>query len=79
MIEVDPEAVLEMLDARDYCERARSGLGAVFELAAQRTLDAIEAAPERYPAHRFAATPGVRRALFLPPPRFPVTVHALPS
>jgi hypothetical protein len=26
MIEVDPEAVLEMLDARDYYERARSGL-----------------------------------------------------
>ena len=71
MIEVDPEAVLEMLDARDYYERARSGLGAVFELAAQRTLDAIEAAPERYPAHRFAATPGVRRALFLRPPRLP--------
>jgi len=74
MIEVDPEAVLEMLDARDYYERARSGLGAVFELVAQRTLDAIEAAPERYPAHRFAATPGVRRALFLRPPRFPLRV-----
>jgi hypothetical protein len=71
MIEVDPEAVLEMLDARDYYERARSGLGAVFEFAAQRTLDTIEAAPERYPAHRFATTPRVRRALLLRPPRLP--------
>jgi hypothetical protein len=32
MIEVDPEAALELLDARDYYERARPGLGAVFEL-----------------------------------------------
>jgi|GEM_PF-580950 len=71
MIEVDPEAVLELLDARDYYERARPGLGAVFELAAQRTLDAIEAAPSKYPQHPFAATPGVRRALFIRPPSFP--------
>lgn len=77
MIEVDPEAVLEFLDARDYYERARTGLGAIFELAAQRTLDAIEDAPERYPAHRFAATPGVRRALFLQPPRFPFALSYL--
>jgi hypothetical protein len=79
MIEVDPEAVLELLDARDYYERARSGLGAVFELAAQRTLDAIEAVPERYPAHRFAATPGVRRAPFLLPPRFPLRTLLSPA
>lgn len=71
MIEVDPEAALELLDARDYYERARPGLGAVFELAAQRTLDAIEAAPKRYPEHPFAATLGVRRALFIRPPSFP--------
>ncbi|HET7502720.1 MAG TPA: hypothetical protein VFK02_16980 [Kofleriaceae bacterium] len=77
MIEVDPEAALELLDARDYYQKARSGLGAVFELAAQRTLDAIEAAPERYPLHRFARTPGVRRALFLPPPRFPYALSYL--
>src|SRR5262245_29136376 len=72
MIEVDPEAVLELLDARDYYERARTGLGAVFELAAQRTLDAIEASPERFPALRLATTRGVRRALLLRPPRFPL-------
>jgi len=77
MIEVDPEAVLELLDARDYYERERAGLGAVFELAAQKTLDAIEAAPARYPPHRFAATPGVRRAIFLPPPRFPYALAYL--
>lgn len=71
MIEVAPEAVLELLDARDCYERERPDLDAVFELAAQRTLDAIEAAPDRYPAHRFATMPGVRRALFLPPPKFP--------
>lgn len=77
MIEVDPEAVLELLDARDYYERARTGLGATFELAAQRTLDAIEDAPERYPAHRFAAMPGVRRALLLRPPKFPDAISYL--
>lgn len=77
MIEVDPEAALELLDARDYYENARSGLGALFELAAQRTLDAIEDAPERYPPHRFAATPGVRRALFRPPPTFPYAIAYL--
>jgi hypothetical protein len=71
VIEVDPEAALELLDARDYCERARPGLGAIFELVAQRTLDAIESAPERFPAPPFATTPGVHRALFLRPPRFP--------
>lgn len=49
----------------------------MFELAAQRTLDAIAAAPERYPLHRFAATRGVRRAIFLPPPRFPYAISYL--
>src|SRR5215470_6708615 len=77
MIEVDPEAVLELLEARDYYERARTGLGAVFELVAQRTLDAVEAAPERYPAHRFATIPQLRRALFLRPPRFPYALAYL--
>jgi hypothetical protein len=71
MIEVDPEAVLELLDARDYYEQRRLGFGAIFELVAQRTIDAIVAAPGRYPPHPFATTPGVRRALFLRPPRFP--------
>jgi hypothetical protein len=77
VIEVDPEAALELLDARDYYERARTGLGALFELAAQRTLDAIEDGPERFPAHRFATIPGVRRALFLRPPRFPYAIAYL--
>jgi hypothetical protein len=77
MIEVDPEAMLELLDARDYYERARSGLGALFELVAQRTFDTIEDAPERYPVHRFAATPGVRRAIFLRPPKFPFAISYL--
>lgn len=77
MIEIDPATALELLDARDYYENARRGLGALFELAAQRTLDAIEDAPERYPLHRFAATPGIRRALFLPPPKFPYAIAYL--
>ena len=47
------------------------------ELAAQRTLDAIEDAPERYPAHRFAVMPGVRRALLLRPPKFPYAISYL--
>ncbi len=77
MIEVDPEAVLELLDARDYYEERRPGLGAVFELVAQRTLDAIEAAPSTFPEHPFAKTPGVRRALFIRPPRFPFALAYL--
>jgi hypothetical protein len=77
VIEVDPEAALELLDARDHYERARPRLGAIFELVAQRTLDAIENAPERFPAHPFATTPGVRRALFLRPPMFPYALSYL--
>ena len=77
MIEVDPAALLELLHARDDYQRARTGFGIVFELAAQRTLDAIEAAPERYPAHPFASTPGVRRALFIKPPKFPFALAYL--
>jgi hypothetical protein len=71
MIVVDPEAALELLDARDYYDLRRTGFAAVFERVAQRTLDAIEANPEGFPRHRFAKTPGVRRAIFVPPPRFP--------
>ena len=56
---------LEPLDTRDYYEQQRPGLGAVFELVAQRTLDAIEAAPDTYPNHPFAKVAGVRRALFI--------------
>jgi hypothetical protein len=77
VIEIDPEAALELLDARDYYERARPGLGAVFELVAQRTLDAIESSPEQFPAHPFATTPGVHRAIFLRPPRFPFALSYL--
>jgi hypothetical protein len=71
MIVVDPEAALELLEARDYYEGQRPTLGGVFTLVAQRTLDGIEANPDRFPVHAFATTAGVRRALFLRPPRFP--------
>jgi hypothetical protein len=71
MIEIGPEAGFELLAARDYYEQQRPGLGAVFAAAAERTLDAIEEAPHAHPQHPFAATPGVRRILFLPPPTFP--------
>jgi len=43
MIEVDPEAQVEVLDARDFYEGVRPGLGVLFELAVQRTIDAVEA------------------------------------
>ncbi len=49
VIEVDPEAALDLLEARDFYENARPGRGAIFELVAQRTLDAVEGAPERFP------------------------------
>jgi hypothetical protein len=71
MIEVDPEAAVELLDARDFYEQRRPGLGAVFELAAQTTLDAIESAPQTFPKHPFATTAGVRRARFIGKPSFP--------
>ena len=77
MIEIDPEAALELLEARDYYENARQGLGSLFERAVQRTLDAIEDGPERYPAHRFATTPGIRRAILSPPPKFPYAIAYL--
>ncbi|HET9625951.1 MAG TPA: hypothetical protein VFP84_31540 [Kofleriaceae bacterium] len=77
MIEVDPEAALEIFDARAYYETARTGLGSSFELAVQRTLDAIEDMPERFPLHRFAITPGVHRALLIGPPRFPYALSYL--
>ena len=60
MIAIDPEAALELLDARDFYENARPGLGAIFEIVAQRTLDAIESDQERFPAHPFALIPRTR-------------------
>jgi hypothetical protein len=69
MIGIDPEAALEILDARDFYDARRAGLGPAFVTAANDTLDAIDAAPAGFPAHPFAGTPGVKRALF--PRRWP--------
>ncbi len=77
MIEMAPEAALELLDARDAYERARAGLGDAFEAAAQQTLDAIAAAPEPFAAHRFTTTPGVHRAVFVSPLGFPYALAYL--
>jgi hypothetical protein len=77
MIEVDPEAQVELLDARDFYEGVRPGLGILFELAAQRTIDAIEASPLAFAVHPFATVPNVRRALLAPPPRFPFALAYL--
>jgi hypothetical protein len=64
MIGIDPEAAFEILDARDFYEARREGLGRAFLASANDTLDAIEAAPVSFPGHPFAATPGAKRALF---------------
>jgi hypothetical protein len=40
MIGIDPEAALEILDARDYYEARRAGLGLAFVTSANDTLDA---------------------------------------
>jgi hypothetical protein len=64
MIGIDAEAALEILDARDFYEARRTGLGPVFQDAADAMLDAIEATPARFPEHPFAKTVGTRRALF---------------
>jgi hypothetical protein len=42
MIQIDPEAALEILDARDYYEEERPGLGRSFCSAADGMLDRIE-------------------------------------
>jgi hypothetical protein len=67
MIEIDPEAQVELLDARDFYEKARPGLGLLFEVATHKTLDAIESNPLVFTVHPFATVEGVRRALFVPP------------
>jgi len=36
MIEIDPEAVLEILEARDYYEARRHGLGLAFQWGRRR-------------------------------------------
>ena len=65
MIWLDPEAALELLEARDYYDRQRPGLGTIFQNAYQRTLDAVEANAERFPQHRFSDnTQDPPRALF---------------
>ncbi len=64
MIGIDPEAALEILDARDFYEARREGLGPAFVDTSNAVLDAIEAAPASFPEHPFARTIGTRRALF---------------
>jgi toxin ParE1/3/4 len=64
MIQIDPEAGLEILDARDYYEAERPGLGRNFLLAADGLLDVIERDWMAFPVHPFARTPDVRRAHF---------------
>jgi hypothetical protein len=77
MIEVDPEAQVELLDARDFYETARPGLGLLFEVATHRTLDVVELSPLAFAVHPFATVQGVRRALFVPPPKFPFALAYL--
>lgn len=74
MIALHPLAALDLLAAREFYARHRPGLGALFELAAERTMDAVEARPLSFAPHPFATKRDVRRALFLPPPRFPYAV-----
>jgi len=64
MIQIDPEAALEILDARDYYEAERPGLGRNFLLAADGLLDVIERDWMAFPLHPFARIPDVRRAHF---------------
>lgn len=79
MIKVDPEAALEILDARDFYEARRAGLGQVFVNSANGTLDAIEAGPSRFPAHPFARTPSAKRALFPRPWPYAFAFIVLPT
>jgi hypothetical protein len=67
MIAIDPEAAFEILDARDFYEARREGLGRAFLASANDTLDAIEAAPISFPKHPFATAEGTKRALFSRP------------
>lgn len=64
MIQIDPEAALEILDARDYYEEERPGLGRSFCSAADGMLNRIERERMAFPRHPFARTPHTRRALF---------------
>jgi hypothetical protein len=77
MIEIDPEAQLELVEARDFYDNARPGLGVLFELATHKTFDAIEASPLAFAVHPFASVPGIRRALYVPPARFPFALAYL--
>lgn len=63
MIRIDPEAALEMIEARAYY-RSRGGDHEAFTIAAIQLIDEIEANPTTFAPHPFATTPGTRRALF---------------
>lgn len=76
-IDIDPDAALEIVEARDYYEAQRPGLGGLFTVALDATLSVIDAAPRLFPKHPFATTGGVHRALF--PPRWPYALAFLLS
>ena len=77
MIEIAPEAALELLDACAFYDAQHSGLGTVFRVVWQQTVDAVEAAPLAFPVHPFVQVEGIRRALVLGPPRFPYALAYL--
>jgi len=59
-----PAARQDLLDACAWYEKRRSGLGSRFEVAVERTLEAISTSPERFPTVHH----DVRRALVRPFP-----------
>ena len=67
-----PEAEAELLDARDWYEAERVGLGAVFAAAVETTVTAVQQNPLAYPRVRS----DTRRALVR---RFPYAVYFRPT
>ncbi len=66
-----PEAEAELLDARDWYEAERAGLGAVFAAAVETTITAVLQNPLAYPRVKS----DTRRALVR---RFPYAVYFRP-
>jgi hypothetical protein len=62
-----PAARAEVLGARDWYERARAGLGALFVTEVERVVGLIDDSPSRFPFHEDA----IRRASLR---RFPFSV-----
>jgi plasmid stabilization system protein ParE len=64
MVILQPAARQDFLDAHDWYEQQRDGLGRAFESAVDQTLEMISASPESFPTvHR-----DIRRALVRPFP-----------